>query len=299
MSTSTISASDLAGRLGLKRYPRSWRGNCPACDYPGAFALKRDHSDRPKMYCANGCDRDTLDDTLQRRLGEAWRPTEKPANTDLARARAAKQAAALRLWAGSAPAPGTLSERYLKLRGIGEVARSRALRFRADCQHPGHGRHPALIALVQDVAGEPVAVHRTYIDPVTGRKAAIEPPKASLGPVWGSGIRLSPIQPGIPLAIGEGIESSAAAGRLMALPAWAALSAGNLAAGLVLPPEIRRIVIAADHDVPVKNGARPGQEAAQAAARRWRKEGRYVEIAIPDRAGHDFADVLMEHPHGC
>ena len=54
-----------------------------------------------------------------------------------------------------------------------------------------------------------------------------------------------------PLVIGEGIESSASAGRLMGLPAWAAVSAGNLAKGLVLPSEARRVVIAADPDDPV------------------------------------------------
>jgi putative DNA primase/helicase len=57
---------------------------------------------------------------------------------------------------------------------------------------------------------------------------------------------LMPINTDKPLVIGEGIETAASAGLLMGTPAWAAISAGNMAKGLVLPPEVRRVVIAAD-----------------------------------------------------
>ena len=130
--------------------------------------------------------------------------------------------------------------------------------------------------------GLPIACHRTYLTR-EGRKASVEPPKASLGPVWAGAIRLDPAAPEI--VVGEGIESSASAGLLLGLPAWAALSAGNLARALILPPEVRGVVIAADRD-PV------GMQAAQAAATRWRAEGRRVRIARPDNAGQDFNDVL-------
>ena len=84
--------------------------------------------------------------------------------------------------------------------------------------------------------------------------------------------------------IGEGIETSASAGRMLGLPAWSALSAGNLGNGLVLPPEVRSVVIAADPD-------ESGQKAAREAWRRWTAEGRRVRIAMPNAAG-DFNDVL-------
>jgi phage/plasmid primase-like uncharacterized protein len=98
-----------------------------------------------------------------------------------------------------------------------------------------------------------------------------------LAPVWGSAVRLDPIADEI--TIGEGIETTASAGRLLNLPAWAAVSAGNMARGLVLPPEVRRVVIAADGD-------EPGERAAREAALRWHREGRTVRI------GCDFNDVL-------
>ena len=87
----------------------------------------------------------------------------------------------------------------------------------------------------------------------------------TLGPVWGCAVRLTPDLTALRgLVIGEGIETSASAGLLLRLPAWmAALSAGNLGSGLVLPDTVRAITIAADAD-------KVGLWEAQAAARRWR-----------------------------
>lgn len=276
-------ASDLALRLGLDRHLRSWRGTCPACGYPRAFTLKATRDGRPLTYCASGCDGETIADTIARLTGTVTR-TEIPKPDDLAAARARKQQAALRLWAGSAPAPDTIAEAYLRGRRIGHVAGSAAIRFRPDCPHPEHGRHPAMIALVQDVTGAAVAVHRTYLDR-TGAKARIEPAKASLGPVWGGAIRLDPIRPDMPLVLGEGIETAASAGLLAGWPAWAALSAGNLARGLLLPPEARHVAIAVDPDP-------AGEQAARAAALRFMAEGRHVQLLRPRGSG-DFNDVLL------
>jgi putative DNA primase/helicase len=141
-----------------------------------------------------------------------------------------------------------------------------------------------MIASVQDAAGAVVAVHRTYLER-DGRKANLAPPKASLGPVWTAAIRLDPAAP--EMVVGEGIETAASAGLMLGLPAWAALSAGNLAAALVLPAGVRTVTIATDHD-------RNGRKAANDAATRWRAEGRTVHFAIPDREGMDFNDLLRE-----
>jgi hypothetical protein len=141
-----------------------------------------------------------------------------------------------------------------------------------------------MIALVCDVVGTPIGVHRTFLAR-DGSKARAEPAKASLGPVWTGAIRLDPITSGAPLVIGEGIESSASAGRLMGLPAWAAIGAGNLARGVLLPPEVGSVVIAADPDP-------AGAAAARDAWQRWSDEGRSVRIATPDGLG-DFNDLLL------
>jgi len=135
-----------------------------------------------------------------------------------------------------------------------------------------------------------VAVQRTYLAS-DGRKAALDPARATLGPVCGAALQLDPSGP--ELAIGEGMESSASAGMIFGLPAWAALSADNLAA-LVLPLEVRRVLIAVDHD-------KPGREAADKAKQRWLAEGRTVRLAMPDTAGTDLNDWVQAGiavPHG-
>jgi len=72
------------------------------------------------------------------------------------------------------------------------------------------------------------------------------------------------------------------------LPGWSAVYAGGLLT-LELPPEIRRIVIAADNDI-----SGTGQRNALAAYRRWTSEGRSVHIVMPPVAGDDFNDVLIK-----
>ena len=279
-----MTAADLAGRLNLEKYPRSWRGTCPSCDYGRVFSVKAGRDHRPLVYCANGCTGDALAETLERCFGEAWIPKPKASEQDEAAKRHKSGLDAIKIWDGSTAAPNTLADRYLTCRALPGLAASLALRFRGDCHHPEQrGRYPALVALVQDVAGKPVAVHRTYLAP-GGHKAAMEPPKASKGSVWGGAIRLDAEAPEI--VIGEGIESSASAGRRLNLPCWAALSAGNMARGLILPPSVRAVVVAADAD-------QVGNKAAEAAAERWRAEGRRVRIARPDRPGMDFNDILI------
>lgn len=281
-----LSAADIAQRLGLRKCARSWRGVCPCCQYAGDVFSVRQRSGAPATpYCANGCSRDDLEHELARIISGYRAPTVD-SRVPLAEKRAAQTAKALALWAGSEVAGHAP---YLATRSLPSLAASAALRFRGDCGHPEGGRYPAMVALVQNPAGDGVAVHRTYLRVDRAGKAAVEPAKASLGPVWGGAIRLHPLAP--ELVIGEGVESSASAGLLLDLPAWAAINAGNLASGLVLPPEVRSVVIAADPDD-------PGERAARAAALRWQAEGRNVRIARPSRNGHDFNDLLMERANG-
>ena len=35
-----MTAAGIALRLGLRRYPRSWRGRCSECDYPSKLAVR-------------------------------------------------------------------------------------------------------------------------------------------------------------------------------------------------------------------------------------------------------------------
>ena len=83
----------------------------------------------------------------------------------------------------------------------------------------------------------------------------------------------------------EGIETSLSAGLLIGAPAWAALSAGNMAK-VPLPAGLQELVIAADPD-------EPGQRAAWAAADGFMAAGLRVRVVTPDNPGEDFNDLLQ------
>jgi hypothetical protein len=141
-----------------------------------------------------------------------------------------------------------------------------------------------MIALVRDVGGKPTAIHRTWLLTDGSGKAPFDPDKMTLGPMSGGAVRLAPVIDTV--LLGEGIETVLAAMQLTGLPGWSALHAPGLKA-VQLPPEIRTVTIAADHDP-------PGIEAAQALCRRLEVEGRSVTMIRPNREGDDFNDIVRE-----
>jgi hypothetical protein len=68
------------------------------------------------------------------------------------------------------------------------------------------------------------------------------------------------------------------------LPVWATLSTSGME-GIVLPPDIVRVVLA-DHDD-------AGRRAVDVAAAKLAVEGRTLLVAIPPREGDDFNDLLL------
>lgn len=184
-------------------------------------------------------------------------------------------------------ARGTPAAKYLARRGVSRLARNDHIRFRSETPHPSGKRLPAMIAPVFDGNGDICAVHRTFLNS-DRTKADVEPNKASIGSFAGGAIRIEPAAP--EMVIAEGLETAASAGAILGLPAWAAIACGNLRSSLVLPPIVRSVVIAADHDG-------PGRRAAHGAAARWRAEGRSLRIATPDRTGADFNDLYGERLH--
>ena len=194
--------------------------------------------------------------------------------------------AARRIWNAAFPIGATLAAAYLDARGVGHVASAAALRFHASLSHPnGPGGFPALVAGVQDASGRFLGIQRTYLH--GPHKAAVEPVRASLGSLAGGAVRLCEPHGGA-LLLGEGIESTAAAMRVLNWKDGACATLGTVGLrAVVLPDEIRGVVIAADRDA---SGA--GQLAAAELARRLEAEGRAVEIFMPTVIGHDFVDEL-------
>lgn len=192
----------------------------------------------------------------------------------------------MRLWHDAQPIQGSPAQHYLATRGLA-LPDGEALRFLPDARHPSGARCMCMIALAVDDVGRGQAIHRTYLAPGGAGKAQLDPPRATLGPVGGAVVRLCRSRDGAALVIGEGIETSLSAGLLTGLPAWAALSAGNLAA-VNLPDFIRDVTIAADADA---RGT--GQRAAWAAADAFMGQGRSAHVMTPDAAGEDFNDIVQ------
>ncbi len=147
-----MTAREVADRFSLTRLRRSWRGRCPACDYPGAFSVREGNGGRALLYCASCQDRAALVEAVARATGREARHGRRN-DSEKAVARLRKAEAALRLWSGSEPAAGTLVAIYLAGRGLPAWSASSALRFRRDTPHPEGGRFPAMVALVRDVSG--------------------------------------------------------------------------------------------------------------------------------------------------
>lgn len=275
-------AAHLAEAFGLRRNRRGWSGNCPACGYAGTFTIN-EREGRALWWCASCQDRDGLLAAVRSVVGGDYSP---PASAAPAAPKddAARTRAALAIWAEAIAINGTIAETYLAARGLAGEA-STALRFHPALRHPNAtGTFPCMVALIVSTeTGEPGAIHRTYLRRDGTGKAGVEPAKASKGPIRGGAIMLHKPVPGASLVIGEGIETSLSAGRMMGAPVWAAIAAGNLSQ-IKPPAEPSEIILAADPD---PTGRREGW----AAARLWQAQGRVVRIATPDTAGEDFNDL--------
>lgn len=146
---------------------------------------------------------------------------------------------------------------------------------------------PAMIALVRNVEGVVVCVHRTYIE--AGEKAKINSPRKLMptaGRVTGAAIRLFSASSHIGIA--EGIETAIAAKQLFNIPVWSVISATGVTT--FEPPEsVNEVTVYGDNDCNFT-----GQSAAYHFANRLSLKGIKTHVRIPDVPGQDWADVLME-----
>lgn len=159
------------------------------------------------------------------------------------------------------------------------------------------GTYQCMLALVQDVEGKPISLHRTYLQ--NGRKAKILSRsgevldvRKAMARLEGGAIRLFEPVDGM-IAIAEGIETSLAVHLRTGLPVWSAISAPNMQK-MELPAAIRKVIIYGDNDLPDEKGRRAGQDAANKLYERLIKEGREVDIRIPKKPGTDFLDEFLE-----
>lgn len=192
-------------------------------------------------------------------------------------------------WEQATADDGRLS-RYFRHRGLSGVVPT-ALRL-----HPSLpyfeaknvlGEFPAMVAQVQRLDGEVVALHRTYLDPDGDGKANVPAPKKLTpavreGATRGAAIRLAEPVDGR-LALCEGIETAVAVMEATWASVWV-VSAGGLRT-VEVPETVQILEIWADNDP-------TGVKAALAAAARFRVAGYRVAVLLPLRDGADWLDVL-------
>jgi len=292
-----MNAAEIAHVLGgATRNGRGWVCRCPVHeDRNPSLSLADGENGRLLVTCWAGCPpRDVLAALHGRGLlaGKYNAPDPRPRQArdtktgkDISTAR---MEAAMRLWQSSRPVvAGCPVEIYLRWRGI-IMPQSPALRYHPALKHPGGGYWPGMVSLVQrGQDGQPIGIHRTFLAKGGKCKAPVKPDKMMLGVCHAGAVRLA--EAGGIVMTGEGIETCLAAMQGASLPAWAALSTSGLRM-LDLPPAVREVIVLADGDD-------PGEQAAQAAALRWAREGRKVRIARPPR-GFDFNDVLLGRAAG-
>ena len=205
----------------------------------------------------------------------------------------AKSAFAKRIWAEARPAAGTPVENYLKSRGL-TIEPPATIRYHPGLKHGPTGLFlPAMVAAVarwpgRDVVArwpgrDVVAVHRTFLVADGRKKAPVSQNKMMLGPCTGGAVRFE--EHGAELVLAERLETALSVLQATGKPVWACLSTSGLKA-VILPPEVKTVIIAADGD-------EAGEKAAQEAARRLYLQGRELRIARPP-AGMDFNDLLMK-----
>ncbi len=238
------------------------------------------------LHCFAGCTSDEVIDGLKRYGIQPRDLFDGKGGAIVSVAKAfGPDANALRLWREAVPVTNTLAECYLANRSI--HLRSSELRF---LERTPLGRKPdvrflpALIAAVRMDIGI-VAIHRTFLEPMTAIKADFFKPKRALGQLGTGAVRLSEPLNGR-LGLAEGTESALSAQTLFGIPCWATL--GNERFGIVsIPESVTELHLFVDND-------KGGDLALKRAMEAYERAGRTIIPHKPDRPDDDWNDALRE-----
>lgn len=198
---------------------------------------------------------------------------------------------------------GTPGQKYLEKRGIWASNISLTCRF-----HPGmeyydaeekrsYGQWPCILMPMRDINRKVVAVHRIFITS-EGEKAPVPDVKKLMSvpdSMRGAAIKLHSVESlegDVILGVGEGVETMLAVYAVTGMPVWSTFSTG-LMYSLVVPKNVKRVVIWADKDV-----SKGGETAALALRDRLIADGFEVDVIFPDMEieegakSVDWLDVL-------
>lgn len=189
------------------------------------------------------------------------------------------------LWAsGERITKGDPVDTYLAARNVDDDSYPSVLRMVPSLDYTRDLSFPAMIARVETPEGQPLSIHRTWIN--GDDKAPVDTPRKMMpGSMAGHGaVRLGEPAYGA-LGVAEGIETAFAASHRYNVPVWAALNAGSMAA-FQWPEGVTDLFVFGDND-----SSYTGQAVAYTLARRARSKGLNVTVHIPSEADTDFADM--------
>ena len=290
-----MTARDLADALEGRREGHEWRCRCPV--HWGRSLSVTERDGRLLLTCRAGCPQGEVIKTLKQ-MGlwgsntsyEAQPPAPEPSNHTERKADRASD-----LWNQAHPIkPGDPVHKYLTGRGIVLDAWPDDLRSHPTLPYWTQddnwkpvllGKWPAMLAVVRNPKGRPVALHRTYVTG-DGHKAPVQSPKKILKvfDLAGSSVRLFPPRDGL-LAVCEGIEDALSAWLLWQIPTCATIGTSGLK-GFVPPEDVKEILVLADND-------EPGKKAALELAQRLEEKGKAARILVPSGPAKDVNQLLV------
>lgn len=282
-STNRALPDKLARLAGLRRSGSGWSGQCPAHrDRHPSLSIGFGTDGRLLLHCFAGCTFQEIVAALGLSAADLRDLGCGPISEPPPPSREERLRVARRIWATTTPLKGTVAERYLENRGINVFPQ--ALRFaRLWSSEMRELRFPAMVAGVQDAAGEFSGVQVTYLaENGDGKAPFLATQKKCFGLIRGGAVRLGPMANTVCLA--EGIETGLSILQATSIPTWAALGTPGIG-NVELPMMVSEVVIAADADV-------AGIRAAEFARRRLLAQGRRVRIILPP-IGNDFNEVRL------
>jgi len=276
---------------------------CPRCGGSDRFNYDKDFNDNGAIWCRkcdlqcpdgietlvrfNGWDFKYVLSELAKYLGEVPpMPMPKPApDTDIKKTDWAKK-----VWSETiAPDSNLFISEYLKFRGLsGEVPAT--IRFHPSLYHKDQWGdeyyEPALVAKIQNLAGDIVGLQRIYLSDSGQGKSDHKPNKMILpgasGGLSGGCVMLAPSTQSY-LCIAEGIETALAVAEMTKQPTWASVTS-TLMPNMEIPANVTILWIYADKD-------EAGQKAAEALARNHPDKKCY--ICYPEGEG-DWLDAYKD-----
>lgn len=200
-----------------------------------------------------------------------------------------KRAMLRQVYAASVPVQkGDLVDKYLTSRGIHEMVYPSSLRFASSISDGEGGMRPCMVAMVVDVSGKPISLHRTFLEQ-NGRKALMQSPRKMMPGNLPDGacIRLTE-EPSPHIGVAEGIETAMSACNLFGFPVWPVVNAVMMEKWIA-PEGVESVTVFGDMDANYR-----GHKAAYTLANKLSMKGLEVDVQFPDKVGIDWNDVLKE-----